>query len=314
MTTATSGGWKREPIPGFQRWTEPGRILVVADRWVEAVSNLGLVENGSLRRALSLKESDNDAEERAGNGFWRESQNGPIGSRFLDGPPGRGPTAVVPLPGSDAHLHLRPVRHGGWFGGVLGNTLLGLRRPLDELRVTASLAERGAPVPSPALVIAERSGPFWNATVGTVFEPNTVDGIALLSGAPGPDALLCAAAAAGRAIACFHDRGGSHRDLHIGNLLFRTRPRGESEVVLVDLDRAQHIESVDSSQRMRELMRLQRSLIKRGLAEKVGARGIARFFSEYTGGERRLRNELLSHLGREQRRIALHAVLYPARR
>ena len=150
--TATSGRWQPGPTRGFQRWTEPGRVVVVADRWVEAVSIMCLAENGSLKRGLST----------------------------LDGAHGRGPTSIVPLPGSSSKLHLRPVRHGGWFGDALGGTLLGLRRPLDELRVTASLAERGAPVPSPALVLAERAGMFWNATVGTVFEPDTVDGIAFL--------------------------------------------------------------------------------------------------------------------------------------
>ncbi|MGE4608729.1 MAG: hypothetical protein AAEJ52_18505, partial [Myxococcota bacterium] len=82
----------------------------------------------------------------------------------------------------------------------------------------------------------------------------------------------------------------------------------------VDLDRAQFLEPVSPSQRMRELMRLQRSMIKRRLAETVGARGYARFLAEYTRGDRRLRGELLSHLGRERLRIALHAVLYPTRR
>jgi hypothetical protein len=179
--------------------------------------------------------------------------------------------------------------------------------------VTASLAEQGAPVANPALVIAERWGPFWNATVGTIFEPDTVDGIAFLSSAPAPGAVLRAAAAAGRAIACFHELGGSHRDLHIGNLLIRILPDGQSEVIVVDLDRARHIQPVEPSVRMRELMRLRRSLIKQRLTESIGARGFARFFSAYTGNDRRLRGELLSYLGREQRRIARHAVFYPSK-
>lgn len=293
--TASSGGWQPGPIPGFQRWTQPGRVLVVADPWVEAVSRSGLAESGNLRRVFSPGGT-------------------PGGLSTLDGPPGRGPTMVVSLPGSDAQLHLRPVRHGGWLGGVLRGALFGLRRPLDELRVTASLAERGAPVPRPALVIAERSGPFWNATVGTVFEQDTLDGISFLSATPEPGSMLRAAAAAGRAIRCFHERGGSHADLHIGNLLVRPTSNSQTEVVVVDLDRAQHGETVRSSQRMRELMRLHRSLIKRGFVETVGARGYARFLAEYTAGDRHMRAELFSHLRRERLRIALHSVFYPARR
>lgn len=308
--TVTSGGWQPGPIPGFQRWTEPGRVLVVADPWVEAVSRSGLAENGKLWRVFSQEKSQQESQQQSGGTSG--------GLSTLDGPPGRGPTVVVSLPGSDSQLHLRPVRHGGWLGGILRGALFGLRRPLDELRVTASLAKRGAPVPRPALVIAERSGPFWNATVGTVFEPDTLDGISFLSATPEPASVLRAAAAAGRAIRCFHEHGGSHADLHIGNLLVRIgpnreNPNCENEVVVVDLDRAQHGEPVRPSQRMRELMRLQRSLIKRGFVETVGARGYARFFAEYTGGDRQLRDELLSHLSRERLRIALHKVFYAAR-
>jgi tRNA A-37 threonylcarbamoyl transferase component Bud32 len=293
----TDDGWSNDPIPGFRRWSEARRVLVVADRWVDAVSKLGLAQKDA---GQSL--------------FDREGVLARNQSRSSSGSSGRGPTIVVPLPGSDARLHLRTVRHGGWFGGLLGNALLGLDRPLDELRVTAQLAQRGAPVPRPALVLAERSGLFWNATVGTVFEPDTVDGIAFLASQPEPQAILHAAAAAGRAIACFHDRGGSHHDLHVGNLILRTRPDGDFEAVVVDLDRAQRHESVDSSRRMRELMRLRRSLIKRGFDDAVGARGLARFFSAYSAGDRRLRAGLLSHLAREQRRIAVHTVLYSTRR
>jgi len=297
--TATAEGWQPGPIAGFRRWERPGHVLVVADAWVDSVAKLGLAESGGLQRTLS-------------------GAPGTCTKEPHPAPSGRGPTAVVELPGSDSQLHLRPVRHGGWFGGILGGALVGLDRPLDELRVTAALRARGAPVPSPVLVVAERTGPLWSAAVGTVFEPGTVDGLAFLSSAPAPDAVLEAAAAAGRAINCFHQHGGSHPDLHLGNLLVRVGADGETEVVVVDLDRAALVElpdgpagaTLDPSQRMRELMRLKRSLVKRGFAATVGTRGEARFFAAYTDGDRTLRRKLLAHSGRERLRIALHATFY----
>jgi hypothetical protein len=61
---------------------------------------------------------------------------------------------------------------------------------------------------------------------------------------------------------------------------------------------------------MRELMRLYRSLVKRGLLEQVGPRGCARFFAAYVDRDRALRRALLAHLPRERRRVALHALGY----
>jgi hypothetical protein len=61
---------------------------------------------------------------------------------------------------------------------------------------------------------------------------------------------------------------------------------------------------------MAELMRLYRSLLKRGLREVVGSRACARFLAAYTAGDRELRRELLSHLPRERLRLTMHALRY----
>ena len=63
---------------------------------------------------------------------------------------------------------------------------------------------------------------------------------------------------------------------------------------------------------MQELMRLQRSLEKRGLDGVVGPRGRAAFLSAYCGEDRALRRALLACAGREQRRIALHRLGWSA--
>ena len=66
----------------------------------------------------------------------------------------------------------------------------------------------------------------------------------------------------------------------------------------------------DPARRMRELMRLYRSLLKRGVFEQVGSSGREAFFAAYTDGDTDLASALLRHWPREQRRVARHAVGY----
>jgi 3-deoxy-D-manno-octulosonic acid kinase len=218
---------------------------------------------------------------------------------------GRAATALLPLPGG-ARLQLRAVRHGGLLGPLWGDRLLGLGRPLRELAANASLRERGAPVPRPVLVVGVRRGPLWSAAVGTLHEPDTRDGLALLASAPAARQAASAAAAAARAVRRFHDAGGRHADLHLGNLLFRERSGG-CEALVIDLDKAQVGDPPDAARRMRELMRLYRSLCKRGAPPGLRARAAARFLSAYCAGDRRLRAALLAHLPGELRRLSRHA-------
>jgi tRNA A-37 threonylcarbamoyl transferase component Bud32 len=152
-------------------------------------------------------------------------------------------------------------------------------------------------------------GPLWRVTLGTVFEEGALDAALWLASAPSRRRVRRTATAAGSAIRRFHDAGGCHRDLHVGNLLVRERG-DETEVIVVDLDRASVANSVDPARRMRELMRLHRSLIKGRWTEAIGVRGYSRFLESYTRGDRRLRDQLRSHLPRERLRNALHAAGY----
>jgi hypothetical protein len=223
------------------------------------------------------------------------------------GPRGRARTAVVSLPGRDGRLHLRPVQHGGLLRGLRGDRLLDLSRPLAELRAHAHLRAVGVPVPVPVLVAARRRRGFYRATLATLHEEQTLDGIALLASRAGATTRRRAACAAGSAVRAFHDAGARHSDLHVGNLLFRdcgTRV----EALVVDLDRTRLGAPPRPAERMAELMRLHRSLVKRGLLGEVGARGCAGFLAAYTAGDRELRAALLRRLPRERARLALHAL------
>lgn len=268
-------------LRGFRRRGGDDHPVWVAEALEAPIEASGLLEPGAFARALA-------------------------GAR---GPSGRALTAVLRLPGASGCLHLRPLRRGGWLAPLRGDTVTDLRRPLDELRVTSELRSAGVPVPSPALLIAQREGRSWRAAVGTRFEEDTCDARVWLEAAPGGARVERAAHAAGVAVRRLHDAGARHRDLHAGNLLVRERG-DDVEVIVVDLDRATLGADVPPRRRMHELMRLHRSLVKRGLVDRVGPRGYARFLASYTDGDRSLRAALKARRAHEQHRLLLHTLGY----
>jgi hypothetical protein len=255
------------------------RLLFVVPEFESAALALGLLSPGSLERILAA----------------------------ASGPRGRACTAIVSLPGRGERLHLRAIRHGGWLRGLRRDHLLGLARPLAELRAHAQLRAAGVPVPAPVLVSALRVRGGYRAALATLHEEGTQDGIALLASRSGEATRRRAACAAGAAVRAFHDAGGRHPDLHVGNLLFRERG-ARVEALIVDLDRVRIDGAPGAGERMAELMRLHRSLVKRGLLAALGARGCAGFFAAYTAGDRGLRAALLRRLPRERARLAIHAL------
>jgi hypothetical protein len=223
------------------------------------------------------------------------------------GSAGRSATALVSI--GDVGCVVRAVTRGGVLGPWLGRSFADPRRPLEELVVTARLAAAGAPVPEPVLAGAWRRGLAWNGIVVTRFETGARDGERCLREAPAPVWLARAATSAGAAVRRFHDAGGRHPDLHVKNLLFRDRDEA-CDVIVIDLDGARCDAPPDARERMRELMRLHRSLRKRDLLGIVGARACTRFFHAYVGADRALRASLLARLPAERRRSALHALRY----
>lgn len=220
---------------------------------------------------------------------------------------GRVETLRYDLPGSGLPILVRRVFHGGLLGGFLRGALHSPERAFRELRVTAALHDAGAPVPRPALAAARRRGLAWHAWVATGFEADARDVLAFFARKPSRDRILAAAAAGGRAIRRFHDAGGTHADLHVKNVLVRETPAGP-EAILVDLDGAGFGEPPGPARRMRELARLHRSALKRGL--RVDFETNRAVLAGYVGEDGALGAALGRHWPREQRRVAIHALGY----
>ncbi len=229
------------------------------------------------------------------------------------GSTGRGTTEIIPLPGINARMILRPILHGGLLGPVFGHAHRGFQRVLDEFLVNAALRRAGAPVPEPILALGERRGPLWQLALGTRLEEEAEDGMAFLASAPNDARRQRVAEAAGRAVRRFHDAGGSHADLHLKNLLIREAVDTEPEILIIDLDRARRLKEVPPEQRMSELMRLYRSVIKRGYLSALAGAPIEAFIEGYLDCDAELRNSLETHLASEQRKLALHRLSYRVR-
>ena len=89
--------------------------------------------------------------------------------------------------------------------------------------------------------------------------------------------------------------------------------------MVIDLDGARLAPRVGAPRRMHELMRLHRSLRKRGLLSRVGRKGLATFLEAYSQGDDELNRRLRESLPREKRREKRHALAWrlrglPARR
>ena len=223
---------------------------------------------------------------------------------------GRAATALLELGPGRPRILLRRLLHGGALGPLLGRAYLGMRRPLAEIDVTERLRAAGAPVPRAALARGRRLlGPIFACAVGTYYEEDSCDVLAFLRDRPTPDRVLTAAEALGRAVRRFHDAGGRHPDLHVKNLLLRERGAG-FEAIVIDLDRARIGVDVTPDERMSQLVRLFRSLLKRGVLPTVGARGCARFLGSYCEDDRRLRRAMWRHVDRELRLVAIHKLRY----
>ncbi len=270
-----------------------------------------LSEGASPRRAVLLVDPEFEGPVRslellADDAAWR-SAPGP-------GRPGRGRAAsqVLDLPGRPERVHLRPLRHGGWWAPLWGTRIWGPGRAWRELSASGRLRKAGAPVPRPLLAVAVAASPGWQAAVGHVHLESHQDGLAWLREIPSDQALARGAAAAGRAVRRFHDSGGRHPDLHAGNLLIE---RGTPDAVhVVDLDGVRVGAPPSPRQRMAELMRLERSLRKHGLPTRGGDRVRAAFFGGYCGRDRALRRALRAWQPLERLKAWPHTWRYPAAR
>ena len=119
----------------------------------------------------------------------------------------------------------------------------------------------GFPVPDPLGVVWNRRGLLYTGAIATQFV-DTTNLAEFLKGPTERDASLLEHV--GKLVRRMHDLCVYHADLHAGNILVASDPASRHPVYFVDFDDAR-IAAVPQLGRARNLLRLRRSFLKRGL-------------------------------------------------
>jgi tRNA A-37 threonylcarbamoyl transferase component Bud32 len=218
---------------------------------------------------------------------------------------GRGANYILDPDAWECSVRLRPARHGGVLGGFLGERFGTPGRIAREFDRWCELVGRGVALPTPVLAISRRRGLFWHSALASIEETGARDGAEWLEAGPSPARIRAAARAFAHALRRFHDAGGIHGDLHMRNILVREHDDA-IDCCLIDLDRTRLRASVPASSRMRDLMRLARSLDKRGASALLSKRIRSQVLSDYCQGDRGLRRSMMHCARSEARRLARH--------
>lgn len=214
-----------------------------------------------------------------------------------EGPPyfGRGELLRLSLgPMAEGCALIRHYQRGGVFGGLLKDFFLGKKRFLREVRV--SEWARGENIPTAevlALRIEHKGLGLYSGDLVTreIEGSEDLDEYLKLARArergtkdPGKEILRSVALL----LQGMHRAGLYHADLNLKNILVQITERGVSSYV-IDLDRARVIKPLGSRMRIRNLVRLYRSLDKQGyLNDPVGMRDIVAFVRAYCGEDQEL--------------------------
>lgn len=164
------------------------------------------------------------------------------------------------------NLVVRDYWHGGLFGKLLGDIFCQGARPLHELSICeAAIKTNMLTTEVVAIVKRKILGPFFKCKFITKEIANTIDLIELLlnyENNPVFEHKREIITKVGRGIKVMHDAGIYHADLHLKNILVQTTQTGGLNIFIIDLDKSKQFENVDLHKRMKNILRLDRSVEK----------------------------------------------------
>jgi len=164
-------------------------------------------------------------------------------------------------------LVVRQYVHGGLLGPVRGSLFFADGRMRRELQLAVYARRRGVPTSPPLAVRVERA---WGPLVRGHFVSEKIPGAMNLlelceavgtGHAPSRQQRRDLAAAIADAVADMHDAGILHADLNLKNVLVRN-PFDGPEAYIIDFDRARLTARPTLRQRLANLLRLDRSIVK----------------------------------------------------
>lgn len=268
-----------EPPAGFVLRPEGACALYVAAPLAGAVGARGLYVWEAWERAIAL---------------------GPKAS-------GRGATAVVDG-GSGRRWRLKAMRRGGRLARVWRDQYPSARRLVETLSASVEAQARGVPTADPvALIVKAGAGGLVRGAMAFGELERSEDLARLVLRGAATRAGLVATIDAVRTM---HERGVSHPDLNLGNVLLRPRDGGSPEAFLIDFDRATFAPGpLPFEVRQTALRRLERSCAKlTGHPGPFGPGSEDLWYTLYAGDDAELEHRLAGgrRLGRFS--LAVHRV------
>jgi 3-deoxy-D-manno-octulosonic acid kinase len=214
----------------------------------------------------------------------------------------------LPLEG-EKRMVLRQYSHGGMLRALTGNLYLFGARSFQELALTEEIRSSGIPTVSSLGAIHHRIFfPFYQAYFLSIEVPHAIDLIQFFQetvAMPSSETLSLkrkTIRSAGLLIRQFHQAGFFHGDLQLKNILV-----AGDQLLLIDFDRSYRKPVLSVQERIKNLLRLNRSVEKwKQLGVPITRTDRWRFFTVYTGGDKKIRQAM----GRSLRTYSLRFLFH----
>ena len=160
---------------------------------------------------------------------------------------------------------VRDYCHGGLFGKILRDIFWNSLRPLRELSICEVAGKSGIKTSEVIAIVKNRVlGPIYKCRLVSKEITGAIDLRELLLNAE-KNKLVARKRQiinkTAKAVKEMHGAGIYHADLHLKNILIQSAA-GKVDVYIIDLDKSRQYEKISLHQRMRNIMRLDRSVEK----------------------------------------------------
>ncbi len=166
----------------------------------------------------------------------------------------------------DESFIVREYWHGGMVGKIFKDFFCNGMRPVRELSVCEA-ARRGGINTTEIIAIVKNNifGPLYKFRLVTKEIAKSIDLIELLLHS-GENQLFEQKKQIinelAKAVNDMHNAGIYHADLHLKNILVKSAPGGGVHVYIIDLDKSKQCERISFQRKMKNIMRLDRSVVK----------------------------------------------------